>query len=105
MYQDSPSFKLRASVLSGAICCISGPVGTLKPKCDEYANFPYFASVAFKGHGQNWPEESKKWWDPLSQTICIGGSILNAREAALDGRSNSLEVHNVWPGPWWKCDD
>lgn len=60
--QVSPSSLLSARVLSGAICCINEPVGTLKPKCEEYAYFPYLASVALRGQGQNCPAERRKWW-------------------------------------------
>src|ERR1700683_3849925 len=57
--QVSPSSSLIAKVLSGAICWISGPVGTLNPKVDEYANLQYLASVALMGQGQNCPKERR----------------------------------------------
>ena len=83
-FQVSPSSSLRARVLSGAICCRSVPVGTLNPKCEEYANFPYFSSVAFNGQRQNCPDESKKWCEPVLQTICIGDFISLVREMMAD---------------------
>src|SRR4051794_28342368 len=69
----SPSSRLTVSVLSGAICSSSVPLGTLNPKKDEYAILPYFASLARWAFVVPWPDESRKWWLRPLHRICRGG--------------------------------
>jgi hypothetical protein len=85
-------------MLSGAICWINGPVGTLKVKADEYANLQYFAWLAFMGQATNWPGESMKWChaDGWLQRIWAGwGTSLTELSIVTEGYGDSGEVQNA----------